>query len=292
MGSLGGAARCDVVLVAQGKGGTGKTSVATNLAAEWAAAGHKVLLWDLDPQGNATDLLGLDDNDRGESQMAMVTGRPASPVPARDGLDLVPGGEELDVVIAALAAKEVRRRDETIDGMISSVRATAAGYDLVVCDTAPAGNVIIDGLLTAADWLVIPTRPGMLDLSGLRRVAKRVGQLADSGRPVAELLGVVLFGLATRATEMRSETRAKIDELLTDTGAHVFKSVIRTSERGAVDQAENSLMAGEYQAAAAALGRRRFAAGAEGLADDYHHLAEEVLAAIASRRAQTKEGAA
>ncbi len=123
-------------------------------------------------------------------------------------------------------------------------------------------------------------------------MAARVGELAAQERPVADLLGVVLFGISTQATALRRETRDALNELLPGTGGKVFSAVIRASERASVDQAGAGLVASEYQAAATALSEPwyqnreapRFAAGASALASDYARLADEVLTDIRQRR--------
>jgi cellulose biosynthesis protein BcsQ len=284
------------LLIANGKGGVGKTSVAANLAAIWAATGRRVLLIDTDPQGNAAVQLGLAEHDSGRGlHLAVIGGTAAAPVlGVRDNLDLVPGGDELDALNAALAARQARHRHGALDAIVAALHATGASYDLVIIDTAPAGGVLIDGLISGADWVLIPTKPDELSLLGLARVATRVGELADQGRPVAQLLGVVLFAISTQATGLRRETRATLDELLPGTGGKVFNAVIRASERAAVDQSGTGLVASEYQAAAEALHQPwyqnrdapRFAAGASALAADYAELADEVLHDISARRQQ------
>ncbi len=175
---------------------------------------------------------------------------------------------------------------------MAALRASSSNYDIVVIDTAPAGGVLIDGLISAADWILVPTKPDEASLLGLARVATRVGELAAQGRPVAELLGVVLFGISTQATGLRRESRESLDELLPGTGGKVYDAVIRGSERAAVDQAGAGLVAAEYGAAAEALSEPwyrnrdapRFATGAAALAADYAALADEVLADISGRR--------
>lgn len=286
----------ELLLVANGKGGVGKTSVSVNLAAVWASAGWRTLIIDTDPQGNVAVQLGLSDHDGGRSfHLAVIGGAPAKPISGvRDGLDLVAGGDEVDALNAALAAKQARHRDGALDAVVDALKASSADYDLVVIDTAPAGGVLVDGLISAADWILIPTKPDEASLLGLARVAARVGELAAEGRPVADLLGVVLFGISTQAVALRRETRGALNELLPGTGAKVFDAVIRGSERAAVDQAAAGLVASEYQAAAVALSEPwyqnreapRFAVGASALAADYEELADELLVDIRRRRAQ------
>lgn len=284
----------EILLVANGKGGVGKTSVSVNLASLWASSGRRVLLIDTDPQGNAAVHLGLNEHDGGRAfHVAVIGGLPAQPIAGvRDGLDFIAGGDELDSLNAALAAKQARHHDGALDSIGTAIRESSAGYDIAVIDTAPAGGVLIDGLIAAADWILVPTKPDEPSLLGLARLATRVGEMATQGRATADLLGVVLFGISTQATGLRRETRAALEQLLPGTGGRVFNAVIRTSERSAVDQAGAGLVASEYREASVALSEPwyqnrnapRFAAGAASLASDYSQLANEVLSDIQQRR--------
>ena len=166
-------------------------------------------------------------------------------------------------------------------------------------DTAPAGGVLIDGLISAANWILVPTKPDEASLLGLARVAARVGELAAQGRPVAELLGVVLFGISSQATGLRRETRESLEALLPGTGGKVFNTVIRGSERAAVDQAGAGLWRPSTQRPRFALSEPwyrnrqapRFCRRGGRAAGDYAALADEVLADIAERRRRRCDGA-
>jgi chromosome partitioning protein len=282
-----------IVAIVNGKGGCGKTSCASNVAAIWAARGRSVLAVDLDAQGNLAVDLGVEDTDAGLAFSLAVQGGPAvEPISGvRPGLDLVAGGARTDQLAAALSAQR-NPRDAILD-VVKALRRVADAYALALVDTAPAGGLIEDAALVAADWIVVPTKADDKSLFGLRRVSQRLAALRDEGLPVGALAGVVLFAIPVSATRIRSETRR---ELLDAFGGRdvVFDTVIRASERGAIDQARNGLVACEYAHAADQLAKPywqdpdapRFAAGAQNLADDYRALADEILERLGTSAAR------
>jgi len=281
-----------VLAIVNGKGGCGKTSCAANLAAIWASERRRLLAVDLDAQGNLAVDLGLEDTDAGLALSLAVQGGPAiDPVrDVRPGLDLVAGGTRTDQLAAALGARR-HARDAILD-VVAVLRATAASYELAVIDTAPAGGLIEDAALVAADWIVVPTKADDKSLLGLQRVSHRLAALRDDGLPVGALAGIVLFAIPAAATRIRQATRRELLDAFGSQNA-VFDSVIRASERGAIDQARNGLVAVEYAKAADQLAKPywqdpdapRFAAGAHTLADDYRALADEILQRIGTHAA-------
>ena len=276
-----------IVAIVNGKGGCGKTSCAANLAAIWATEHPHVLAVDLDAQGNLAVDFGVEDTDAGLAFSLAVQGGPTiDPVrDVRPGLDLIAGGIRTDQLAAALSAPR-NPRDAILD-VVETLRAATTPYELAVVDTAPAGGLVEDAALVAADWIVVPTKPDDKSLLGLQRVSHRLTALRDDGLPVGVLAGVVLFAIPAAATRIRDEARR---ELLDAFGGRdvVFDTVIRASERGAIDQARNGLVAVEYAHAADQLAKPywqdptapRFAVGADRLAYDYRALADEILERI------------
>src|SRR6266511_2556952 len=218
-----------VLAIVNGKGGCGKTSCAANLAAIWASERRRVLAVDLDAQGNLAVDFGVEDTDAGLALSLAVQGGPAiDPVrDVRPGMDLVAGGTRTDQLAAALGARR-RARDAILD-VVAVLRATAASYELAVIDTAPAGGLIEDAALVAADWIVVPTKADDKSLLGLRRVSQRLAALRDDGLPVGALAGIVLFAIPA-ATRIRQQTRRELLDAFGGQDA-VFDSVTRASER-------------------------------------------------------------
>ena len=125
-------------------------------------------------------------------------------------------------------------RDAILD-VVDTLRTAASSYELAVVDTAPAGGVIEDAALVAADWIVVPTKADDKSLLGLHRVSQRLTALRDDGLPVGALAGVVLFAIPAAATRIRNEARRELLDAFDDRDV-VFDTVIRASERGAIDQ--------------------------------------------------------
>ncbi|MGH7293185.1 MAG: ParA family protein, partial [Myxococcota bacterium] len=178
---------------------------------------------------------------------------------------------------AALAAQAHREAGAAIHDVVDTLRALAAPYELAVIDTAPAGGLLEDAALVAADWILIPTKPDDKSLLGLSRISDRLDALARQGLPTGALVGVVLFGISSTATRIRAQARRDLLEAFGHQPV-VFDTIIRASERGAIDQSRHGVVALEY--AHAARDSRRFAIAAHTLADDYRALADEILERI------------
>lgn len=286
------------IMFGNGKGGVGKTSICANIAGLAALSGWKVLVVDLDPQGNLGSDLGYKQrglSDEGEGLLqAVVSGTPIQPlVDIRDRLDAIPAGSATTDLLSVLTNR--RSLDpSSIADVARVLTPVAARYDLVVIDSPPAGGVAVDAALAASHWVVIPVRFDDGSLDGLELMARQFGAVRRSFNPALELLGVALFDFSTAGTVIRREVR---QELAAELGnaAPVLKSVIRRSERGAYDMRRMGVLAHEYRAKASAaekvpIGERirrskagegdRYSSAAAGLADDYGKLATEILLSL------------
>lgn len=292
-----------MVAVANGKGGVGKTVVATTLAGMAAEAGYQVLLIDLDPQGNAGEDLGYTGAGSGDDGTALltalVTGSPLAPPLAavRERLDVICGGERLDDLSGVLMARHRRGEDvaDVLAGPLTSLLEDAS-YDLVVIDCPPGEPTLQLLALGASRWLVVPTRGDAASLKGMSRIAQRLVQ-ARSSNPGLELLGVVLFDIASSATRLRREIREQISAALGGV-APLFETTIRHSvaatdarAQGLLIQEHAAALAGEPFWQALRAGRRPSSPGsAPALAADYAALSHEILLRIASLEAAADAG--
>lgn len=282
-----------VVAVANGKGGVGKTSVATNLAGLAAAGGFRVLFIDLDPQGNAGEDLGYTGAGTGDEGAGLVTALAGggalqlSISQVRTNLDVISGGGVLDDLAGILLSRH--SRGTAVADVLAKPLAVFLDdreYDLVVIDCPPGEPNLQLLALGAAKWLIIPTRGDAASLKGMARIAERLVQ-AREYNPTLELLGVVLFDIATSATRMRREISSEIEQALGGV-APLFSSAIRHSVAG-LDSRKLGLLVHEHAAQAVdepfwqALreGRRPKSVGtAPTLAADYGVLAQEILTRI------------
>ncbi|MEN6326970.1 MAG: AAA family ATPase, partial [Syntrophomonas sp.] len=155
-----------VISVINNKGGTGKTSVAVNLAAALASSGPRVLLIDLDSQASAAFHLGVARNDLQPSTADILFNelpitKAKRPTGIRD-LELVTGGMELahsDLMLADVAGRE-----ECLFKAIDPVRNK---YDFIICDCSPSLSILSVNALVASDYYIVPITPQYLALEGL-----------------------------------------------------------------------------------------------------------------------------
>ncbi len=291
-----------VVAVINGKGGVGKTSVVANLGGLLAAAEYRVLLVDLDPQGNLGEDLGyvgagLGDDGRGLF-LSLSTGAPLQPLrDVRARLDVLPGGEELNDLAATLYARRQRNAAASATALAEALATTEGEYDLVLLDCPPGQDVLQEAALVAARWVLIPTRTDASSRKGLREVGRRFTG-ARVNNPDLELLGVLLFGTTTAAKRITAQARA---DLHADLGgvAPIFETAIRYVEAAAVDARNRGQLVHELERdvlngpkwyerlRSGAIGGAPLAASAGTLAADYQALAEEVLGRLVA--AETNE---
>ena len=300
------------IAVINGKGGVGKTSITTNLGALVAAAGYRVLVVDLDPQGNAGRDLGVTDtpdDDQGSALFAAVaTGVPLRPVASvRERLDLVCGGERIEEMVGALDARANRAGAATVATAVRDALApTAADYDLIVIDCPPGGQKLQRMALTAAQYALIPTKSDAASLDGLVKVAHLFADVTATSNPHLSLLGVALFGIGPSAKRIAREARDTVARDLGDPDL-VFEATIRHAEgaavaarnRGRLMHELEEALPGERKAYFEQLRRNaggkhradkpapRIAASSATLAADYQALAAEVLDRIAARAGAT-----
>lgn len=292
----------NAIAIANGKGGVGKTSLSANLAGLAAISGWRVLLVDLDPQGNLASDLGYqaeDPDDGGKELLEAVThARTATPSPqVRPNLDVIAGGphtEELEEL--------VRRRLFEGDASALSVardvlEPLASSYNLVVVDCPPAVGCLVDLALTSARFLVIPTRGDAASLNGLTRTADRFVRVRRSSNPDIQLLGVCLFGFGAQDHRLVAKARSQLEEALVGI-APVFRSFIRHARKAPDDMREVGMLAHEYAQTAEQSPKwyedrnaTRYSSAAAGLAKDYEQLATEILTAFTEHQQRASAAA-
>jgi chromosome partitioning protein len=283
--------RRKVLVIANGKGGVGKSSLAAALAAVLTLVGKRVLLIEMDPQGNnAEDLgfIGTDLYDGGEGQArALLEGTGLKPTgEARPGLWVVPGGEALEEIIEELYCQR-RSAGESGDNTWLYMYATAIAqiaddYDVIVLDVAPGSLVLQLQAMVAGDMVMVPCRSDASSRKGLRTVARRFKD-ARPHNPTLRLIGIVLFGVTSGGSRIQAEMRELLEEDVQG-AAPVFDTTIRYVERAAVACRRAGLVPHE-------LAREdkldpSLAKSLKGLASDYRSLGTEILTEIATLHQQ------
>ena len=180
-----------VIAIASQKGGVGKTTTAINLGACLAQESRRVLIVDIDPQGNATSGLGVNGNDRPQSIYEALIGQvsmaDAVMPTALASLDLVPAGQRLsgaEVELVGMMARETRLKT-----CLATVRDT---YDYVLIDSPPSLGLLTVNSLTASDSVLIPLQCEYLALEGLTQLISAIRLVQDHLNPALRIEGVLL----------------------------------------------------------------------------------------------------
>ena len=215
------ASRTRVLVIANQKGGVGKTTTAINLGTALAAVGEKVLLIDSDPQGNASTGLGVARARRKTTLYDVLMGeKPAvEAVVATDlpGLFLIPADPDLSGVELELGA-EARRSFKLRDALEQIRR--EGDFTYVLIDCPPSLNLLTVNAMTAADAVLVPLQCEFFALEGLSQLMRTVELVRGSLNPALEIQGVVLT--------MYDKRNSLSEQVASDVRSHFGKTVYET----------------------------------------------------------------
>jgi len=217
-----------IIAVANQKGGVGKTTTAVNVAACLAALGQRVLLFDLDPQANATSGVGLEKIE-GASAYRPLLGEGSlldkiKPTPF-ERLEIVPS--EVDLCAADL---ELARTENHLLAVGRSLKPVidSGRFDVVLIDCPPSLGILTLNAFVASDGLLVPLQCEYYALEGISMMNRVLGQLRDAAvNPRLDIFGVVMTMFDGR-TKLSNEVVGEVRSLL---GEKVFETVIPRSTK-------------------------------------------------------------
>ena len=212
-----------VYAIANQKGGVGKTTTAVNVGACLAEAGERVLLVDLDPQGNLTMSQGLNPDVIERSMFDVLVHKvPISEIIEHREADLAVAS--IDLAGAELALSSMIGRERALQKALLSVRSR---YDYILVDTPPSLGLLTINALTAADSVIVPVQCEYLSLRGLVQLENTLAMVRENLNPHVAVEGIV----ATMFDGRTLHSREAIEILEENFGDLVFRTRIRKTVR-------------------------------------------------------------